>query len=67
MDFTLNFIIHNLTRLKINIIGEKNAINEYQKIMRYTRNMQLRRIFERIILDETTHLEIFKKIEQDIK
>lgn len=63
----LNFIIHNLTRLKINIIGEKNAINEYQKIMRYTRNMQLRRIFERIILDETTHLEIFKKIEQDIK
>ena len=48
--------------MKINISLEENAIIEYRQLMRYTNNMYLRRIFERIILDEKTHLEIFKEI-----
>lgn len=48
--------------MKINIFLEENAITTYRKLMRYTNNIYLRKVYERIILDETTHLEIFKKI-----
>ena len=48
--------------MKINIASEEAAIRGYRQLMRYTNNMYLRRIYERIILDEMTHLEIFKRI-----
>ena len=48
--------------MKINIASEEAAIRGYRQLMRYTNNMYLRRIYERIILDEMTHLEIFKMI-----
>ena len=48
--------------MKINIASEETAIRGYRQLMRYTNNMYLRRIYERIILDEMTHLEIFKMI-----
>ena len=53
--------------MKINISSEETAIREYRQLMRYTNNMYLRRVYERIILDETTHLEIFKRILEDCK
>lgn len=51
--------------MKINICAEETAIAEYMQLMRYTNNMYLRRVYERIILDEKTHLEIFRKILAD--
>lgn len=51
--------------MKINILGEEDAINEYKQLIKYTRNMYLRRVYERIILDEISHLEIFKKIYEE--
>ncbi len=48
--------------MKINILSEEIAIKEYQTLIRYTNNPYLRRIYERIIIDEKTHIEIFKKI-----
>lgn len=55
--------------IKINIASENNAINQYTRLIKYTNNMYLRRIYERILLDEKNHLEIFRilqgKIEKD--
>ena len=48
--------------MKINIASEEAAIRGYRQLMRYTNNMYLRRIYERIILDETTHWQIFDDI-----
>lgn len=53
--------------IKKNMKDEEGAIIGYRKLLHYTNNMHLRRIYERIILDETTHLEIFKKILMDLK
>lgn len=48
--------------MKHNIYLEEMAISEYKKATRFTRNIELRRIFERIIMDEINHIEVFKKI-----
>lgn len=48
--------------MKYNIYLEEMAISEYKKAARFTRNIELRRIFERIIMDEINHIEIFKKL-----
>ena len=48
--------------MKINISSEESAIAGYRRLMQYTNNVYLRKVYERIILDEKTHLEIFKKI-----
>lgn len=48
--------------MKINIYSEQLAISGYRQLMRYTNNIYLRKIYEKIILDEKTHIEIFKKI-----
>lgn len=50
--------------MEINICSEEAAIAGYMQLMRYTNNVYLRRVYERIILDETTHLEIFRKMRQ---
>lgn len=52
--------------IKFNMLLEEKAITEYRKIMRYTNNMYLRRVFERIIIDENMHREIFRKIFEGI-
>jgi bacterioferritin len=53
--------------IKKNMKDEESAIIGYRKLLRYTNNIHLRRIYERIILDETTHFEIFKRILMNLK
>lgn len=48
-----------------NIHSEEVAIQGYRRLSMYTRNFGLRKIFERIILDEKTHREIFIKMIKD--
>ena len=48
--------------IDLNIKAEEQAVLGYKNILRYTNNIALRRLYERIILDETTHLEVFKSI-----
>lgn len=64
--WTADNVTYNYGNLKeiihLNIKAEEEAILGYRNILRYTNNIYLRRIYERIILDETTHLEIFKTI-----
>lgn len=50
--------------LEYNIKSEEVAIKSYRRAIRYTNNMYLRRIFERIILDEQKHIEIFEKLKK---
>ncbi|MCI8444660.1 MAG: hypothetical protein HFJ37_05915 [Clostridia bacterium] len=59
----VNYNIENLKEImRYNILSEEKAIMGYRKAMRYTNNIQLRRVFERIIIDENMHKEIFKSI-----
>lgn len=48
--------------MKTNIKAEEEAINGYINLKRYTNNITLRKIYDRIILDEKTHKEVFEKI-----
>lgn len=45
---------------------ENVAIAGYKKAMMYTRDMRLKRIFSRIILDEKIHIEVFSHIRDSI-
>ena len=45
---------------------QEEAILGYRNILKYTKNTDLRRIYERIVLDETTHLEVFKSIANNL-
>ena len=42
-----------------NIEAENKSIRAYRDIINYTNNKELKKIFERIIMDEQTHIEIF--------
>ena len=53
--------------MRRNIKAEENAIESYRVLVRYTNNLYLRKVYERIILDEKTHLEIFKYILSNLK
>lgn len=55
------------TVMKYNIASERNTIEGYRKAMLYTNNRTIRSIFERIIIDEKTHIRIFENILYDIK
>lgn len=48
--------------LEYNVKAEEKAIEGYKKAIRYTNNIYLRNVFERIILDEQKHKEIFMKL-----
>jgi len=62
----LNYEEYNLKELmEINIELEKRSILGYQNLIRYTNNIVLKRIYERIILDEKNHLLIFEKIRDE--
>ena len=67
--WTTENVTYNCENLKeiidLNIKAEEEAMLGYKNILKYTNNMFLRRIYERIILDETTHLEVFRSILKD--
>lgn len=46
--------------IKFNIYTEEVAIQGYRKAYLYTNNRSLKKVFERIILDEKTHIRIFR-------
>ncbi len=48
--------------LRYNIKSEEKAIEGYKRAIRYTKNIYLKNIFERIILDEQKHIEVFMKL-----
>lgn len=50
-----------------NIEMEKGAIRDYREATIRVRNESLKKLFERIIMDEERHLEIFEKLLRDIK
>ncbi|MDD3224472.1 MAG: ferritin family protein [Clostridium sp.] len=49
-------------RLKLAIEGEYAAINQYQRHIQKIENCDIRRLLERIIMDEKLHASIFNKI-----
>ena len=64
----LNYEINSIEKLiQHNIKIEEYSINQYRKIQRYTSNVQLRKIYERIIQDEYAHLKIFNLILEEFK
>lgn len=52
--------------LEANIMGEQYAIEEYGKTINKVDNESLKNLFKRIIEDEERHLEIFKKLKNNI-
>lgn len=69
--WTADNLAYNCENLKeiihLNIKAEEEAILGYRNILRYTNNIYLRKIYERIVMDEITHLEIFKTILSNLK
>lgn len=59
----VRYITKDITEImKYNIMTEEVAINTYEDDKRYTNNGSIRRMLDRIILDERTHIEIFKLV-----
>lgn len=59
----LNYSINDIIKLmEYNIKSEKEAIDQYNKIILYSRNPSITRLFQRIILDEKTHIKVFNEI-----
>ena len=52
--------------MKLNVKAEEEAILGYMTILKYTNNIYLRKVYERILIDERTHLEIFRKVLADL-
>lgn len=48
-----------------NIQLERDAITNYLKAKRYTRNHSIRNLLDRIILDEQSHIQIFESFLKD--
>ncbi len=48
--------------LMFNITLEKESIEGYKEVIKYTQNKSIKELLERIILDEQTHLEIFNRL-----
>lgn len=69
--WTVDNLTYDFADLKeiidLNIKAEEESILGYKNILKYTNNIALRRIYERIVLDETTHLEVFKNIRTSTK
>lgn len=53
--------------LEANIKGERDAIEDYSKAIQNAQNASLKELFNRIILDEQIHLEIFEKLLNSVK
>lgn len=63
----LNYSQKLVDMLENNIRGETMAIDNYHMAIRQVDNESLKRLFERIIEDEQRHLEIFKRIKNNVK
>lgn len=53
--------------LEQSVTMEKGAIREYREAEIRVKNESLKKLFERIIMDEERHLEIFEKLLRDVK
>lgn len=62
----INYVMRNLEEvMRENIRGEQKAIRDYKELMECTNDECIRNLIERIILDEKTHIEVFKSILED--
>ena len=52
--------------MKSNIRAEQEAIYGYEIAKKYTRNSSVRALFDRIIMDEKGHIEIFRGIQSNL-
>lgn len=53
--------------LRANIESERDAIEHYSKAIKNVKNTSLQDLFNRIILDEQIHLEVFEKLLNSVK
>lgn len=53
--------------LQANIRAESSAIEDYTRAIKNVQNQSLKDLFNRIILDEQIHLEIFEKLLNSVK
>ncbi|MEG2322114.1 MAG: manganese catalase family protein [Bacilli bacterium] len=60
-----NYINYSKTDiLNLNILGEQEAINNYQKTISLISDKYVKSLLERIILDEEIHIKIFKELKK---
>ena len=53
--------------LDANIEGERMAIEAYRRAIQSVENVSLKKLFERIIIDEEHHIKIFKYIRENVE
>lgn len=59
----INYVMRNVEEvMKNNIQSEQQAIKNYEKLIEYTNDENIKKLIERIILDEKSHIEVFKAI-----
>ena len=63
----INYSIKLKDMLENNILEEKQAIEAYRQAISKIKNQSLKKLLERIIEDEQRHLDIFKKIRDNVK
>ncbi len=60
---SVSYITGNIKEIMLyNINAEREAIKGYKKAIMRTRNIYIQKFFNRIILDEKSHIEIFTRI-----
>lgn len=64
---TLNYSQKLSEMLNSNIQSEEHAIKEYTEAINIVSNESLKKLFERIILDEQCHLKIFNTIKNNVE
>lgn len=64
---TLNYPLKLRDMLENNIRAESLAIENYNMAINKVKNESLKKLFERIIEDEKRHLEIFKRIRDNVQ
>lgn len=63
----VNYSTKLIDMLNANIMGEEKAIEDYTKAITMVKNKSLMDLFARIIEDEKAHIEIFKKLKNNIE
>ena len=63
----VNYVKNPLGMIGADIIGEKAAIAEYERILRGLCNSQVSAVIERIIEDEKVHVTALEKMFQELK
>ena len=58
----VNFTLNYRNMLVSNINGENKAIENYKQFLTETDDENIKKIIDRIILDEQKHVEIFSKL-----